>query len=424
MDTLPAPSALLASFKASIQDSNNNSDYRQNVEVKVIDVKKNRSLVAKRSFVVDDVLFKEQPLVSAQFAWNKFYRYKACDYCMQPLETAEENVRRLAEDSSINLPYIKENCATNKENHCACNQCGIEYCSNACRNLALDRFHASLCVGLQNNPSHPMNILMDVWKQVHLPPETTTIEIILKLIATIKQAENKEEILHKLNNFESDLFNQQSPHKLLSEKYFIELESLRELTLEVFRQQLYVKECEPWLSEQGFRRMFSLIGRNSQGIGTSPLSVWVENCDDMTEIDKSEHKKLDKFIDNIYEQLSKTSESFLNSEGAGLYELQSMINHSCEPNAEIKFKNNSSTLTLVALKEIKFGEEIYISYLDGCELSRSRHSRQKVLKENYLFACECERCNRETDQLDVTSDESLDEDDDEEEDSNEEDMED
>ena len=82
------------------------------------------------------------------------------------------------------------------------------------------------------------------------------------------------------------------------------------MTLEVFRQQLYVKECEPWLSEQGFRRMFSLIGRNSQGIGTSPLSVWVENCDDMTEIDKSEHKKLDKFIDNIYEQLSKSKKIY------------------------------------------------------------------------------------------------------------------
>lgn len=126
--------------------------------------KKNRSLVAKKSFTVDDVLFKEQPIVSAQFAWNKFYRYKACDYCMQPLETAEENVRRLAEDSSINLPYIKENCATKKELHCACNQCGVEYCSNICRNLALDRFHESLCVGPQNDPNHPINVLMDVWK--------------------------------------------------------------------------------------------------------------------------------------------------------------------------------------------------------------------------------------------------------------------
>lgn len=63
-----------------------------------------------------------------------------------------------------------------------------------------------------------------ILRQVHLPPETTTIEIILKLIATIKQADNKEEIIQKLNNFESDLFNQEVPHKLLSEKYFVSIQ--------------------------------------------------------------------------------------------------------------------------------------------------------------------------------------------------------
>lgn len=409
------PSDLLANYKNKVlADQNNNSDYHLNVEVKVLDAKKNRSLVAKRSFKEGDTLFKEKPLVSSQFTWNKFYRYKACEYCMKPLETAEENVRRLTEDSSINLPHIKENCATKKDFHCECNQCGAEYCSNQCRNLALDTYHESLCVGSPHAPNHPYNVLMDVWRQIHLPPETTTIDIILKLIATIKQSSEKELIIQKLNNFESDLFTQdQTPHKLLGERYFMELESLRELTLNLFKQHLYVKECEPMLTEQGFRKLFSLIGRNSQGIGTSPLSVWVENCDDMS-LGKDEAKHLDKFIDNIYDQLEKTSESFLNSEGSGLYELQSMINHSCSPNAEIKFKDNSSMLTLVALKDIPKDGEIYISYLDGCQIERSRHSRQKTLKENYLFTCECERCISEVDQLDVTSDEDLEEEDDEE----------
>jgi hypothetical protein len=83
------------------------------------------------------------------------------------------------------------------------------------------------------------------------------------------------------------------------------LEGLRELVLNVFNTQLYVKECEPMLTEQGFRRLFCLIGRNSQGIGTSPLSVWVENCDAMS-LEKKERKQLDKFIDNIYDRLAKS----------------------------------------------------------------------------------------------------------------------
>ena len=89
-----------------------------------------------------------------------------------------------------------------------------------------------------------------------------------------------------------------------------------------------------------------------------------------------------------------------------------MINHSCAPNAEIKFADNSSTLTLVCVKSIGAGEEIYISYLDECELQRSRHSRQKALRENYLFTCECERCEREKDEADETSDEDLEEEED------------
>lgn len=362
-------------------------------------------------FTEDDVLFKEEPIVNSQFAWNKVYRYKACDHCMKPLETAEENVRRLSGNLSVNLPFVKENCATNKEEHCACNMCGIEYCSNTCRNLALDLYHASLCT--QNDPNHPLNVLMDAWRQIHSPPETTTVEIIVKLLAMIKQSPNKETIIQKINNFESDLYDQdQVPHKLLNERYFLQLEGLRELVVVLFNQYLYTKECEPMLSEKGFKKLFSLIGRNSQGIGTSPLSIWVENCDAMKSLGKKEAKDLDKFIDEIYDRLAKESESFMNSEGSGLYEIQSMINHSCSPNAQIKFNDNSSTLTLVALKAMKPGDEISISYLNECELDQSRHSRQKILRENYLFICECERCYKESGQADVTSDEeSIDEDD-------------
>lgn len=57
------------------------------------------------------------------------------------------------------------------------------------------------------------------------------------------------------------------------------------------------------------------------------------------------------------------------------------------------------------------GEEICISYLDDCLLSRSRHSRQKELQQNYLFNCTCQKCEEQKGDADVTSDEE-DEDDD------------
>lgn len=52
-------------------------------------------------------------------------------------------------------------------------------------------------------------------------------------------------------------------------------------------------------------------------------------------------------------------------------------------------------------------------------LSRSRYSRQKELKQNYLFNCTCSKCDEQKDEPNVTSDEEEDDDEDDEEDMNE-----
>lgn len=107
---------------------------------------------------------------------------------MRPLESAQENIRRLAEDSSINLPYLKQCCTTNRSSHCACVNCGIEYCCEDCRYQAYHLYHQTLCLGEnRQNPNHPINLLIDVWRQMHFPPETTTIYLIIKLLAMMKQ---------------------------------------------------------------------------------------------------------------------------------------------------------------------------------------------------------------------------------------------
>ena len=72
-----------------------------------------------RDFEEGEVLFEEKPLVSCQFLWNKLYEYKACDHCMKPLETAEENVRRLTSNPSVSLPH-PECCQTDKKTHTEC----------------------------------------------------------------------------------------------------------------------------------------------------------------------------------------------------------------------------------------------------------------------------------------------------------------
>ena len=87
---------------------------------------------------------------------------------------------------------------------------------------------------------------------------------------------------------------------------------MRAITLELFSSKLHTAECEPWLSEQGFRQLFSLIGRNSQGIGTSPFSVYVANTaagkrGKLKNLTKPERRQLDKHIDKIYDKLETSA---------------------------------------------------------------------------------------------------------------------
>lgn len=146
--------------------------------------------------------------------------------------------------------------------------------------------------------------------------------------------------------------------------------------------------------------MIALIGRNGQGIGTSSFSVWVQKVSE-NNIDSS----TDTLIDTIYQDLENESGDFLNNEGSALFTIQSACNHSCEPNCLATFPFSNHTLVLVASKDLLEGEELFISYLDECALSRSRHSRRKILQENYLFICQCSRCQNESDEPDLTSEE-------------------
>lgn len=96
-------------------------------------------------------------------------------------------------------------------------------------------------------------------------------------------------------------------------------------------------------------------------------------------LSEDERIAVESFIDDMYQKLDEvTGLQFLNNEGSALYVTQSKINHSCVPNSVITFPSSDHTLSLIALSDIKAGDEITISYLDECSVDRSRHSRQKV----------------------------------------------
>ena len=167
-------------------------------------------------------------------------------------------------------------------------------------------------------------------------------------------------------------------------------------------------EAVQWfLTPEGFQKLFAMVGRNGQGIGSSPLAHWVKKAEKLR-MSKTEKENLDGLIDAVYTAIEgHAGLQFMNSEGSGLYLLHSAANHSCEPNAVVEFPFNNHELVLNATKEIGAGEEVFICYLDDCDRDRSRHSRRKILLQNYLFHCECSKCSSQVDDPDLTSDEEM-----------------
>ncbi|CAH1374065.1 hypothetical protein MTP99_015441 [Tenebrio molitor] len=376
------------------------------VEVRIVDNSKGKGLFAKKFFKSGSVIFEEEPLVSCQFSWNAAYQYKACDHCLKPLETAQENAQRLTGKPDLELPF-PECCATDKAKFTSCSLCGTEYCSVECQSAAYNQYHRILCLQTtERNNYHPLEQLNEAWKHVHYPPETNTIMLIVRLLARITQSSNRELAIEQTLQFCHRTVNEDAElaHKLLGEKYASQQSLLHNLLL----QCLPHEGIEQFLTPVGFQGLLALIGTNGQGVGTSAISQWVTRTSDLAITDE-ERAVLDKFIDKLYEDMDSHSGNFLNNEGVALFTLQSACNHSCVPNAEPTYLHNNNKLSLVAVRDVQEGEEICISYLDECNLQRSRHSRRKELMENYLFACNCPKCEEQTCQPDFTSEEEDDE---------------
>ena len=111
---------------------------------------------------------------------------------MEPLETAQENVSRLTGDPNVILPH-NECCQTRVTFHVNCPYCGVSYCSKQCQEEAWASFHKTLCLRTNPpDPAHPLLQLDELWKTIHYPPETASILLIAKLLATLVQAETSE----------------------------------------------------------------------------------------------------------------------------------------------------------------------------------------------------------------------------------------
>lgn len=81
------------------------------------------------------------------------------------------------------------------------------------------------------------------------------------------------------------------------------------------------------------------------------------------------------------------------SEG-GIFLVSSRFNSSCIPNVDNYWCERTSSLRIVAQRDILVGEELCIDYT---ELFSSREARRASLRKNFGFDCACEICSLDGD---------------------------
>lgn len=82
----------------------------------------------------------------------------------------------------------------------------------------------------------------------------------------------------------------------------------------------------------------------------------------------------------------------LNEEYTALYYTPSFINHSCIPNCNQQLVEEDLRMRVIALRDIKQGEEISISYMDTSK--QQKDIRRKNIKEKFNFDCQCLDCTQ------------------------------
>lgn len=78
--------------------------------------------------------------------------------------------------------------------------------------------------------------------------------------------------------------------------------------------------------------------------------------------------------------------------GLYLHPYAALINHSCDYNATVGF--DGEEVFIKAIRPIKKGEQIFISYIDT---TTPNAVRRKELSERYFFDCNCPKCAKGTD---------------------------
>ncbi|CAO3694489.1 unnamed protein product [Umbelopsis ramanniana] len=293
-----------------------------------------KGLVATQDFEEGDVIFVEEPIVSAlnsQLEGGDF-----CNYCLKHI-TAD-----------------KVECAN-------CDQ--VVFCSQSCYEKANEEYHQFLCTNnkTKDDASSQEQAFVNFAKEKNVKYPY----LIARFLATMVHDE--------IEKAKSGVTDGYSSWDHVDRFRYLELaptpQNLKELTLIKELLGPKVTGVDEFLTEERFLMLKGKILFNAYSVQS---------------ISKGD-KEIEKSTELHRECLPDQS-----SVGSALYRATTYLSHSCEPNTKLEFADKSHTMTVKAAKPIKKGEELQTSYIQLED--KNTEQRRNQLAELFQFKCVCAKC--------------------------------
>ena len=370
-----------------------------------------RGLFATRAFKKGDVVLRERPVVSCAEDWQS--AEATCEECMAFLSSADEMA-----SAELGRPArLRQAPAAVAPTPCP-DGCGARYCTTACARTARQRHHALLCPR-GNKKAAAFRALVDSIAAKRKRPDLRTVYVLAakvvchclhryhRILAAWRRAVAARRVrlspaaevalraaaLRKAwrvygSGSRGVWWDGLRAQGLVGDK---EKESLRTTTCEVAAALRRLLEADGALARgedgpllaalvsPGFLgTLLALFERNNlDATVPSPVHAFLESG--------AATKPQQRLLDHLHCVEPAT--------GSAYYKVHSCINHSCTPSTEASTPMHieRAECHLTALRPIKAGEEITVSYVDTDMGVKERQTQLKV----YCFRCDCERCVKE-----------------------------
>jgi len=341
-----------------------------NVEIKHLEREKGKGTFSKKDFSFGQVVFTENPIAYFRTV-GEAEHIDCCSYCLKTIPTRtifkphEQIFDFIFQGQSP--PQSKLFCPKN------CQTLYEVYCSESCQKTAWETYHRLLCPKARPEIADHVKKLIANCQNV----KRTNPLVVARIFSTVANMNEKGidpriafRPYQRFISYEASAPGDQEAFDYIK-AIFAPFQNLQEsVTL------------------QNFRHLNGAMLRNAQSIHPfGPLHQYIENGTDeqreeILSLFNLSLKQLDEFRTGSYL-------AGLTAPGSGLFPIANCTNHSCLPNVASVSQHLDRKIDLVAIREIKAGDEIHISYIDE---TMPIEQRQKELLKLYLFNCKCEKC--------------------------------